>query len=362
MNWSPVNFKHLRRLTNDTGLMEHALGLIPRRKEGYSTDDQARGIWACLEWLELTDDKDKPLLYDLLDTYLSFLLGVQREDGHFHNNIAFDRTPEDETPSDDCLGRCLWALALAVATLPEGGRRLAAEEMAAKALDRAPDMTYPRGWAYALAAASLLHQRTDRPALHPLIVRLSVRMLETYKRNAKPGWRWFEPTLTYSNGLLPWGLLCAYEVLKREELLDASLVSLDFLIAMSTSERGRIRPIGNRGWCTPESRALWDQQPIDVFKLLLAAAKAYEMTGETRYAEAVECCRAWYFGENDAGESMVDASEWACFDGIGPDGPNRNQGAESTLSYLLMEAIYRKWASKKHESSPVSSASSTISV
>ena len=362
LNWPNVNFSHLRRLSDDTGLMEHALGMIPRRKEGYSTDDQARGIWACLEWLDLAAEEENLLLYDLLDTLLSFLLGVQQEDGHFHNNIAFDRTPEDETPSDDCLGRCLWALALAVVKLPEGGRRLAVEQMLGKALDRASDMTSPRGWAYALAAASLLemHPNPFRPNLRPHIQRWSQRMIDMFRYHAKPGWRWYEPTLTYSNGLLPWGLMCAYEVLQHEELLDTALTSLNFLISMSSCEHGRIRPIGNNGWCTPRARAQWDQQPIDVFKLLLACAKAYELTGDAWYADTIERCRAWYYGENDADEPMVDEAEGACFDGIGLDGLNRNQGAEATLSYLLMEAVYRRWASLARHAPSASRHSSAL--
>jgi len=322
------------------------MGLIPRRQEGYSTDDQARGIWACLEWLELAEERERPQLLDWLDIYLSFLLGVQREDGHFHNNIAYSRTPEDETPSDDCLGRCLWAGAMAWVTLPEDGRRIAVQEMTVKALGRALDMTSPRGWAYALASASLLHQRGAGPSLQPLIERLSDRMTASYRLHAGPDWRWFEPILSYSNGLLPWGLLCAYEALEREEWLAVSLESLDFLISKCTGENGRIRPIGNRGWCTRERQALWDQQPIDVFKLLLATVQAYDLTGDARYAETANRCRSWYYGNNDAGAVMADAAEGACCDGIGPDGPNRNQGAESTLSYLLMESVYRKWAAR----------------
>jgi len=362
LNWPTVNFSHLRRLSDDTGLMEHALGMIPRRKEGYSTDDQARGIWVCLEWMDLVAEDDKPILYELLDTYLSFLLGVQKEDGHFHNNIAFDRTPEDETPSDDCLGRCLWALALAVVMLPDDGRRIAAETMLVKALDRAPDMTSPRGWAYAMAAASLLQQQqvTERSNLMLLIQRWSQRLAEMYRYHAEPSWRWYEPKLTYSNGLLPWGLMCAYEVLQQDDLIDTALTSLDFLISMSTTDRGRIRPIGNNGWCTRRSKAQWDQQPIDVFKLLLAAAKAHALTGEAWYADTVERCRAWYYGDNDAGTPMVDESEGACFDGIGLDGLNRNQGAEATLSYLLMEAVWRKWVSQMNGSSQVARPSSVL--
>ncbi len=344
MSPSPVSFRHLRRLTDDTGMLEHALGIIPRRKEGYSTDDQARALWACLEWLDRVESTEVRILSDLTDIYLSFLQWVQRENGHFHNNIAFDRTPEDETPSDDCLGRCLWASALAQVKLQDKSRVIAAEDLFEKALPRVHGMQYPRGQAYALAAVSLLIRSGRPPSLMPVAESLADRLLGSYSRHAKPEWHWYEPVLSYSNGVLPWGLLCACEIMEREDILAVAKESLDFLIRMSVNERGQMRPVGNRGWCVPGQRAQWDQQPIDVMKLLLAVSKAYEITGESGYRDVARRCRDWFYGDNDAGVSMVDTKEGACCDGLGEDGPNLNKGAESTISFLLTEALYLKLA------------------
>ncbi|NTZ20086.1 glycosyl transferase [Paenibacillus sp. JMULE4] len=342
MNPSSVSFRHMFRLTDDTGIVEHALGRIPRRQEGYSTDDQARALWACLEWLDYVPEKEADGLHSLIDTYLSFLLWTQNENGHFHNNIAFDRTREAETPSDDCLGRCLWASALAFIKLKDRERALAAKEILEKAMNQVANLQYLRGSAYAMAAISLLIRHNYPRDLDAVLAALAAKLLHAYRTHARPQWLWYEPALSYSNGIIPWGLFCAYEAMKNNELLDVAVESLDFLIRLSLNEKGHIRPVGNRGWCTPEYRALWDQQPIDVMKLALAASKAYEMTGKARYAEIVGKCRGWFYGENDAGVPMCNALEGSGYDGLGEKGPNLNQGAESTLSYLLTEAVYLK--------------------
>lgn len=342
MNPSSVSFRHMFRLTDDTGIVEHALGSIPRRKEGYSTDDQARALWTCIEWLDYVPDKEVDSLYSLIDTYLSFLLWAQNENGHFHNNIAFDRTREAETPSDDCLGRCLWASTLAFIKLQDRQRTLAAKEIFEKAMTQVTTLQYPRGWAYAMAAISLLIRDNYPGNLDAVMASLITKLLQAYRTNAKPQWLWYEPALSYSNGIIPWGLFCAYEAMKNNEILAVAIESLDFLIRLSMNEKGQIRPVGNRGWCTPEYRALWDQQPIDVMKLALAASKAYEITGKAYYAEIVGKCRGWFHGENDAGVPMSNALEGSGYDGLGENGPNLNQGAESTLSYLLTEAAVRR--------------------
>lgn len=343
MNRSSVNFAHLERLTDDTGILEHAIGPVPRRKEGYSTDDQARALWACLAWIGRANAQDARTLNRLIDTYLAFLLWAQQEDGRFHNNYAYDRTKEEEIPSDDCLGRCLWASAYAMAKLEDKGRAMAAASLFEKALGNAESMRFPRGWAYALAAFGLVEKHALYP--YPLIsgIRtLSDRLLALYREHSKPDWRWFEPSLSYSNALLPWGMFWAYDVLRQQELLSVAQESLNFLIRLSTNRKGQIRPVGNQGWCTPRYRALWDQQPIDVMKLALAAFKAYELTGSAAYAETVNGCLAWFHGSNDAGVPMIREEDGGCYDGLSEEGPNLNQGAEAAISYLLTEAIWQR--------------------
>ncbi|WP_248927653.1 glycosyl transferase [Paenibacillus hamazuiensis] len=335
------SFRHLRRMTDDTGLLEHSLGSIPRRREGYTTDDNARALWLCLEWLELAPEiAEKEGLQELADTYLAFLLWAQREDGSFHNNFRYDRTPEEEEHSDDCLGRAVWALALTHLAYPGGAgqRGLAAEAMLGKALRIVRGMRSPRGWAYALSACSRLYLSGGQVPFQ-LITDLESRLLSLYRTYADRSWRWFEPIMSYGNGLLPWSLFHAYDVTGNRDTLVAAEESLAFLIERMTAPQGWLRPVGNDGWCTREACSQWDQQPLDVMKLALAAAEGYRLLRRSVYRDAVEACRAWFYGRNDAGVPLADPGEGACCDGLTPSGPNRNQGAESTLSFLLTEAI-----------------------
>lgn len=336
-----LSLLHLQRMTDDTGFFEHACGRIPRRKEGYSTDDQARALWLCLELLDSAKEaSQKNKIWPLLDTYLAFLLWVQKENGHFHNNVAYDRSLESETASDDCLGRSLWACALAFVRLEDESRRIAVKGLLKAALPLLLTMASPRGWAYGLAAAGLLRKHGYSDNLTEEIRELSSRLASYYQKNRTENWHWYEPALTYSNGILPWGMLWGYEALNDSALLDIAKESLEFLLSYCWTEQGFIRPVGNRGWCTSDFRAQWDQQPIDVMKLMLACTKAYELLGEERHRQAAVACRAWFYGHNDLEISLADPRDGSCCDGLEQTGVNMNRGAESTLSFLLAEVMY----------------------
>ncbi|WMT20381.1 glycosyl transferase [Parageobacillus toebii] len=352
MPLSVVKFDHLERMTDDTGLLEHSLGRIPRRREGYSTDDNARAIWVCMEWLDLLGDdesKEQNRLYRLLDRYLAFLLWAQREDGWFQNNFHFDRTPESESRSDDCLGRSLWAAAVAYVNLDDVARRCVAAEILGRALSASRGLRFLRGQAWALATCCLLlSKRRDGLDLPSGVTEADLinladvferSLLDAYHMNRTDDWRWYEPQITYANGLLPWALFVAYRYRGRVETLQVAKESLDFLLDKMSGQGGVIRPIGNRGWCSRNGRADWDQQPVDVMKLALAAREAYRVLGDDTYREVVRRCRDWFYGDNDLGVPLADLSDGSCCDGLNSDGPNPNRGAESTLSYLLTEAM-----------------------
>lgn len=356
MNPIEISCRHLERMTDDTGLLEHALGAVPRRKEGYTTDDNARALWACsvIHRLGFGGEKNDGTWLRLADIYLEFLLWAQKDDGTFHNNIAYDRRPEPETPSDDCYGRAFWAAAAAWAYLRDDTRRLAAEAILLRAAPRTAELKYPRGWAYSLAAYSLLltEQRPpvqmDRAGFlkklqaREQVNRLERLLLDTYSREATVDWHWFEPEVTYGNGVLPWALFAAYPASGSETTRRVARESLDFLAEKMTAPEGWIRPVGNRGWASRTHASQWDQQPLEVMKLALAAREAYRVERRSEDAELVRRCRAWFLGENDLGRPLADPAEGSCCDGLTPSGPNQNRGAESTLSYLLTECLYHE--------------------
>lgn len=336
------------RMTDDTGLLEHADGVLPRRKEGYSTDDQARALWVCLEFFDLGEKyyhQTQEELLTLMDTYLSYLMWVQEEDGHFHNNIAYDRSKEQEQISEDCLGRCLWACALAAEKLPDDARKAAAKHLLFGSLKAARQLTTLRGMAYTMAALSVGYE-TLPESERSLLRHLAFRMADQYKACRRSDWFWPEPSVTYGNGVIPWGMLRAYRVLADDCLLQIALEQLDFLIACCTNERGQICPVGNKGWYVPGRRAHWDQQPLDVMKLALASFEAYDLTGREQYKRTITQCHHWFYGDNERSVKMADPEEGSSCDGLSEDGPNQNRGAESTISYLLTEAIYHRYLTR----------------
>jgi hypothetical protein len=354
----PVQFDHLRRLTDDTGLLEHCHGKLPRRKEGYSTDDNARALWLCAAWIPYAkaagDVQTSQLLQALADRYASFLLWVQDEDGWFHNNVGYNRVFEPEAPSDDCQGRSLWALAKAVLNVPDPEWTLPLQCAFYRGVQAASRLQFARGLAHTLSAVSAMWLGVAQGArVEPWFAdwalrtlpgqarRLAAALYEQYEACARDDWQWFEPTLTYANGVLPWALWHAWEALQDERARCIASTSLQFLIAKMTAPQGHIRPIGNQGWATPASVSQWDQQPLEVMKLALACAKAIELGEEEDglYRRTLERCVQWYHGENDLQVVMADRTDGSCCDGLMQTGANRNRGAESTLSYLLTETF-----------------------
>lgn len=357
-----VKFSHLERMTDDTGLLEHAIGNVPRRAEGYTTDDNARALWTCSEWFHLLSSEsdlnrpeDAGKLLQLSHVYLAFLAWAQQPDGHFYNNYSYDRKKEREEPSDDCLGRTLWALAAASIHLPHPDSQYAASMAFQKGLHALQQLTHPRGWAYALSALSTLlqyAQQAEQPASFYSFIKseapskissLEKKLISLYEQNAKDSWHWFGPVITYGNGVLPWALFQSHRVTGNPSALRIAHESLDFLIQKMVSADGIVHPIGNKGWCTSERQSKWDQQPLEVMALALAAeAAAKSLHPENQYLDVIKECRSWFYGENDLHVPAANIDEGGGYDGLNSDGVNRNQGAESTLSYLQTELIYTR--------------------
>jgi hypothetical protein len=386
---APPSFAHLRRLTDDTGLLEHALGRIPRRREGYTTDDNARALWTVTEWLSIDSDavnsEDRNELNRLADIYIAFMLWTQNDDGWWLNNFSYDRKLEPEEISHDCQGRSIWSCADAWIRL-EGPHRETAKVIVARALPTLSRIDSLRGQAFAMAACAHLLEASqkgqiDLPAdlakeLNHHLVRLEMLLNGAFRHFFDDSWCWFEPAMTYSNGVLPWAMLRTYRFTKRPESLKTGLESLSYLLEVMTTEEGWLRPIGNESWCTSETVSQWDQQPLEMFKLALAleeaalaaqvseADQSARLVGSTHgkgayysrsdqyysiqngdnshYRAIRDLCRAWYYGDNDLQVPVVDPLDGSCCDGLTEHGPNINCGAEATISYLMTEALCRK--------------------
>ncbi len=323
---------HLERMSDDTGLLQHARYTVPDRTHGYCTDDNARGLVVAAKYY---DQFREPRAARLLTTYLSFIAYAQRSDGMFHNFMSYDRGFEDEVGSDDCYGRALWGLGYTMYRGPSAHFDLA-KEIFEKALINLKTLNL-RGRSYATLGLYYYLQRF--PEADDVIEKmewLARTHMKQYREASRPDWPWFEEVVSYDNAVIPVALFVAYEVTGREEYLETARKALDFILEMC--DRGNhISLVGNEGWHVrgEEEPAAFDQQPIDACGLVETCKVAFRLTGERRYLLCMRKAFDWFLGANDLGQPLYDFKSGGCGDGLGAGGVNANEGAESTLSFLL---------------------------
>ncbi len=310
-----VRLDHLRRMTDDFGLIQFSRGIHPDRTSGYTADDNARSLVVAA----------RLGVADLAEVYLGFLERSALPDGWFHNLWTGERTPAPDRRSEDCQGRCLWALAEAsCGSLPET-LRARARALMAYALPTARELRSARGRANALLGLSKLGEIQ--------LLREVGEALCGQLEEASADWPWPEPVLTYELARVPHGLLCASRR-GPDRWRRVALRTMDFLLDVLL-EGGVLVPVGNRGWYPRGGRkARWDQQPVDPGVLVEACVEAYRITGNRRYREGARQAWSWFWGRNLAGAVLVDP-DGACRDGLGPSGASENRGAEACVAFLL---------------------------
>ncbi len=327
-----LRLDHLLRMTDDTGMIQHATYSVPARRSGYCVDDNARALIVALHADRVQSSAETRRL---VTTYLSYLLGSQDADGHFSNFMRYDRTFEDGERSDDCLGRAVWALGTAIRLTTDDGARLLARDMLARALPRTSELG-PRGTALSiLGLAELLVASPEAGAARAQLGALADKLVDLYQRERTESWRWYERTLTYDNAIFPLALFTAYRVTGERASLRVAREALEFL-EQECFEGERLALVGSRGWHPRgEPKAIADEQPIDALAFVLAFQGAYQATGDRHYLTRMRRSFAWFVGENRLGVSLYDSATAGCRDGVGQSEVNQNQGAESTLSFLL---------------------------
>ena len=327
-----LRLDHILRLTDDTGIIQHATFSVPARASGYCVDDNARALIVALHADRLTESRDARRL---VSTYLAFLHAAQTEDGSFRNFMTYDRSYSDGPASDDCTGRALWALGTATQLAGDDGHRRLARQMFERGLERARELG-PRG------TASTMFGIVNFLAAHPevapaaaLLGRLADRLCALYREQATGDWRWFEPTVTYDNALVPLALWRAHSITKDSTSRAVAQETLAFLEETSFFD-DRLALVGNAGWHRQSGpRAAADEQPLDAAAFVLAFRGAYLVTGDHRYLRRMRESFAWFLGANRLGISVYDPATAGCRDGLGDTALNLNQGAESTVSFLL---------------------------
>lgn len=351
-NLPEPSLDHLLRLTDDTGIIQHATYTVPARRTGYCVDDNARALLVALLAHRVTGSLEAKRL---ITVYLSFLHYCQREDGRFHNFVDYNRVVEPNIGSQDCIGRALWALGETVHMAPDEGSRRLAREMFDRAITSVREFG-PRGQALAIMGVeAILRVEPDNAAVRATLEILAANLCRRYEQEAETNWQWFEPTLTYDNALIPLSLFSASRVTGNRLHLRVARESLAFLegicFAEAAHERdgdgratrngdrrpGHLTLIGNRGWHErgrAEGKPEADEQPIDAAAFVLAFRGAYLATGNRRYLRRMRESFDWFLGANRLGLWLYDFSTGGCRDGLGVRDVSQNQGAESTVSFL----------------------------
>lgn len=328
-----IQLDFLKALTDDTGIIQHSKFSIPNRKEGYATDDNARALIVATRCY-LTDKSSE--IQEIIDRYLSFLYYMQRKDGRLYNFLGYDRKIVEEPDSEECMGRTLWACGNCLNSSLDSNRKSLAKEIF--------DKTFPWTFSFkslrAKAFAILGLQQYFQAYPEDKNIVLNVKPLADYLMNwygvaSSDGWKWFEDYVTYANARLPHALLAAFNLTENQKYFQVGVESLEFLLKVQLIE-DKFMPVGSKGWYPRgKERAFYDQQPIEASSTIEALDEALRITKDARYREIIKTVFEWFLGNNSKHVSVYDAETGACYDGITLHGLNLNQGAESTLCYLL---------------------------
>jgi hypothetical protein len=317
-------FRHLLRLTDHVGLLEHAEGIVPQHQHGYCVDDVARGlVVVCRE------PSPAPELVTLARRYFYFLARAQAPDGRFRNRLSYDRRWTDEPGTEDCWGRALWGLGTAAArphTLEIRDESLTRFGQSAQV--RSP---WPHAMAFAaLGAAEVLETWPDHPGALGLLAGATAVIGEP---PANATWPWPAVRLSYANAAMAEAVIVAGWRLGNDRVLQSGLRMLEWLLAGET-RHGHLSVVPVGGWGPGEERPAFDQQPIEVAALADACMRAATVTGDSNWLTGVGMCVAWFLGDNDANVPLLDEQTGGGCDGLGPTSRNGNQGAESTLAMI----------------------------
>jgi hypothetical protein len=328
-----VKFDHLFALTDHNALLQHAKFSVPARKEGYTVDDNARALVFAVKARTLWPSER---LSDLQRKLISFLLLMQSENGQFHNLMDFSERIIDEPAVGDHLGRAIWAAGTVVNSDLPRGMKASARLMFDRALPWARESTWPRTRAYTcLGLHERLHADTEDNNLRANLKIMADSLVELYNINRASDWEWFENILTYDNPRLIQALFAAYQSLGENTYLAVAEKTLRFLKNATTVDETYV-PVGSEGWHPKGGdRALYDQQPIEAGAMVETATLAYKITRSEGYEAVLRQAMGWFFGLNTKSVRPNDDSTGACYDGINRMGLNENQGAESTLAFLL---------------------------
>ena len=331
----PLKLDHLHHLTDETGILQHAIFTVPNYREGYTTDDNARAliVSALLEELGIKEATQLETRY-LAFLWYAFNEGTKR----FRNFMDYRRKWLEETGSDDSHGRALWALGTVLGFSITPTLHNMAGRVFQQSLLAILETTSPRAWAFALIG---IHEYLERYAgdrrASQILQELAGRLLRLYQDNRAEGWNWFENKLTYCNAALSQAMLLCGQSIPNTPMREAGFESLIWLadIQRADAEGKHFVPIGSNGFYEKgKERPRFDQQPVEAQAMVSACLEAYRITREKKWYNESRRAFEWFLGRNDLHLPVYDPTTGGCRDGLHPDRPNENQGAESTLAFL----------------------------
>ena len=338
-----IKLDHLKAFTDDTGILQHANYTIPDRTHGYCTDDNARALLVAAMGQKYLPTNGLGLDF-LSGHYLGFLLYAYNEkNGRFRNFMTYSRQWMEEIGSEDAHGRAIWCLGTSVAFFDDPGHLAMSTTLFKKALRVVENFHSPRAIAFCLVGMhAYLHKFSGDSDVRRIRGVLADRLFNQFKNNGTDDWPWLENTLNYANGKLPHALLLSGQRMQRNDMIDMGLNSLKWLLAIQTEDNHFV-PIGSNGWYEKGGpRARFDQQPIEAKAMVEACVKAFNVTRDHTWFENAVMCFNWFLGHNDLNMPLYDPKTGGCRDGLMADGINQNQGAESSLAWLLSLMTLKK--------------------
>ena len=333
----PLKLDHLHRLTDDTGMLQHATFAVPKYAEGYTTDDNARALVLTVLLGQFGRNET-----DYLATrYLAFLGNAfNPANGRFRNFLTYDRRWAEDQGSEDSHGRSLWALGTVLGQSKDHALKGAAGHLFEIAVPAVTAFSSPRAWAFTLLGIEeYLHCFPGDREAQQMSAALATRLLGLYRVNQSPGWGWFEDVVAYSNARLPQAILIAGRRNSDEQMISVGLQSLSWLCeTQRCAGKDHFVPIGSQGFYRKGGqRARFDQQPVEAGGAVSACLEAYRATGDDHWRKEAWSAFNWFLGDNDLQIALYDPITGGCRDGLHPERVNENQGAESTLAFLMAQ-------------------------
>lgn len=350
----PLNLGHLLKMSDHTGIFQHAIYNLPNYHEGYCTDDNARAFILTI----LLDERVEPIpeVERMASSYLAFLwYAFDANTCRFRNFMNLHREWIEHAGSEDSHARALWAVGTALGRSRNAGHRNLCALLFQRGLPPVARFSSPRAWAFALLAIhEYLNNFSGDRVVSQMREVLANQLVGLFRANSSPDWQWFERTATYDNAKLSHALILSGHATADDEMCEMGLSSLRWLLEAQTAKAGHFAPIGCHGfWSQGGEPARFDQQPLEAHAMISACLAAYVVTEDVYWQKASTRCFEWFLGRNDLGLSLYDPTTGGCRDALLQDHLNQNQGAESSLAFhLSLAEMSRATAGQSLNSSP----------